>query len=288
MTLKLARRPLLRTVLTSILVLAGCARSAIESEGEEDDAAYSSFEAGAEPGGDADVPVEEAGTPPALDAGASPTPDAGAPQLDAAQQDTGAGGSLDGAAGAPEAGVVDAAAMDAAALDAAALDAAADAAAPRDAAPVDAAPPVDTAPPAPKCTAGNYAGMFASSVFVELFGFPLFEIRLMGNISLSAAAQAGSDRFPIANGAITGADTDGNQVTATVTGSLNCTTGKVDDGRLSGKYLHPILGEILFDGAVAGTYTNTPPSANGTWQTETASTTLLKGAMGTWNVALQP
>jgi hypothetical protein len=285
MTRKLARRSVLRTILTSTLVLAGCARSAIESEGEEDDAAYSTFEAGAEPGDDADVSVEEeAGAPSEMDAGAPSTPDAGAPQQDAAQQDaaqqdTGTAGSLDGAAGAPDAGAVDAA------IDAAPRDAAADAA--RDAAPVDAAPPpVDTAPPAPKCTAGNYRGMFMGSVIVEFLSIPLFEILLTGDISLSAAAEAGTDRFTITNGAIVGKDNEDNQVTATVTGSLNCTTGKVENGRLSGRYFRPLLGEILFDGNVAGTYTNTPPSANGTWQTETASTDLLKGGMGTWNVSL--
>lgn len=279
MTCKLARRPLFRTILTSLVMFTGCARSAIESD-DDDDASYSSFEAGAEPAKDAEPEEEEEETPPEMDAGTEPTQDAGGMQQDAAQD--AATEARDGASAAPEAGALDAA-TDAAAP----RDAAADAA--RDAAPVDAAPPpVDTGPPAPKCTAGKYAGMFAGSVFVELFGIPLFEIRLMGNISLSAAAEQGTDRFTIGNGAITGQDGDGNAITATVTGSLNCTTGKVENGRLNGKYLQPLLGEIFFDGAVAGTYTNTPPSANGTWQTETASTTLLKGGMGTWNVSLVP
>jgi hypothetical protein len=278
MTCKLARRPLLRTILTSsILVLAGCARSAIESEGEVEDASYSIFEAGAEPEEDAEAPEEEdAGASSGMDAGSPSTPDAGGTQQDAAQEDSGAAGSLDSATGTPEAGAVDAA-----------IDAAADAA--RDAAPVDAAPPpVDTAPPPPKCTAGTYRGMFMGSVIVEFLTIPLFEIQLTGDISLGAVAEAGTDRFTITNGAIMGKDNEDNQVTATVTGSLNCTTGKVENGRLSGRYFRPFLGEILFDGNVAGTYTNTPPSANGTWQTETASTDLLKGGMGTWNVALVP
>lgn len=288
MTYELACRPLFRTILTAGVLLAGCARSAIEEL--EEDGSFSIADTGEEPDADAepgDEPTDEedAGAPPEVDAGDAPSEgDAGGLAQDAAQD----AAAMDGAAteaGAEDAGGAADAALDAAdaALDAAVPDAAADAA------PVDAAPPADTAPPAPKCTAGNYRGVFMGAVVVELFGFELTTIQLTGTVTLTAVAEAGTERFAVSNGAVNGQDDSGNPITAKVEGSLNCATGKLDDGKLSdGRYVHFLIGEILFTGSVTGTYTNRPPYAEGAWQTETASTNLLRSGMGTWNVSLVP
>jgi hypothetical protein len=288
MTYKLACCPLFRSLVTSSLLLAGCAQSAIESL--DDDASLSNVEADAAPEEDADEPPpeEDADAPAEVDAGHRPVEDAGSPSQDAAPRDAGNGGALDAGAAAPDAAAPDSAAPIDAGQDAA-RDAAVDAAPPRDAAPADAAtPPVDTGPPPPKCTAGSYRGTFMGSVAVQVFGLDITTIPLMGTITLTAVAD-GADRFNVTNGAVTGTDDANDPITARVTGTMNCATGKLENGKLEdGKYIHWLVGEILFTGSVSGTYTNTPPSANGNWQTETASTTLLRSGMGTWNVSHVP
>jgi hypothetical protein len=267
--------------LISTLLAGACARSAIDTEELEEDSSPSSVEdAGAGPQEDA-APAggEDAGTQPELDA--APPPDASMAPDAAQPPDAGDASAMDAAQ--PEAGPPDGGGASDAALDAA-RDAAPDAA--RDAAPVDAAPPRDTAPPPPPCTAGDYRGAFNGTVDVVIFEIPLFNVELTGTISLTAVAEPGTESFAVTNGRVTGQDTQGNAITGTVTGSLNCTTGKVEDGKLVGTYAGGLFQPVEFTGNVVGTYTNTPPSANGTWATETASTPLLRGGSGTWNIAL--
>src|SRR5690349_14447635 len=91
MTRKLVRRPLIRTVLMSILLLGACARSAIDTEEDlEEDASPSTADGSAEPKDDASSQEEEdAGMPPPEMDAATPA-DASTPQ-DAAQPRTPAG-----------------------------------------------------------------------------------------------------------------------------------------------------------------------------------------------------
>jgi hypothetical protein len=279
---QLPRYSLFRSALIAGLFCAGCARSAID-EAEEEEDAYSIVESGAQEG-DAAGPAPDAQMPVGADTGSPPLDDAGAGGPDAAAPDTGVAPMDSGRpaeAGAPEAGAPDTGspAMDAGPRDAGPRDAAGPDAA-RDAAP-------DATPPAPKCTAGTYKGKFMGVVLVE-FIIPLFEISIMGDISLTLAPDTG-DRFKVQTGTVVGQDTDGNALTATVTGNVNCATGNVENGKLQGTYVRPpIFNEITFTGAVAGKYTNAPPAASGTWQTETATTDLLKGGNGTWSVTLTP
>jgi len=181
-------------------------------------------------------------------------------------------------------------ARDAAQNDAAELDAStpADAASPV----ADAAPPVQDAarPDAGACLPGRYSGAFAGEI-TALFGF--VRIDITGTISIEIAAAGSADQLPIKNGKLDGKDQDGNPITGLVGGTLNCTSRKLESGRITeGTYNRsdPILGgpptTVRFSGTVTGNYSNSPPSAQGKWEVQNENG--LSAGTGSWSVTLQP
>ncbi|HVZ34783.1 MAG TPA: hypothetical protein VG963_20290 [Polyangiaceae bacterium] len=137
------------------------------------------------------------------------------------------------------------------------------------------------------CVAGTYRGVF-EGIISAFFG--LVQIEISGTISIEVPLSGSGDMFSIQNGKIDGADQDHNPIAATVLGTVNCTTGKIENGQLvDGTYTRPDLfgtttTTITFAGTVDGTYYNNPPSAIGRWQA--AGSDMATGS-GTWTASLQ-
>lgn len=189
------------------------------------------------------------------------------------------GGALDGSLDA--ALTEDAAQWPDSAAEDAGVDAAVDAAAGRDAA-ADAAveASVDAASP---CVPGTYKGKFEGKISVKFIGLELLALDITGDVNIHVATNSTGDKLVLDQGKIEGTDQDDNPIVADVTGTLNCTTNKLEGGKLeNGKYTRGILGTVNFTGTTTANYTRNPPSAEGTWKTNGG----VEMGMGTWNAAL--
>lgn len=189
-------------------------------------------------------------TDPELDAGAE------ASIVDAAEQPDAEIG-LD--AGAPDAAItVDASSRDAG-VDAPAVEAGADAGS--------------------QCIPGTYKGKFGGTITI----IGLIKLDITGDVTIEVATNSTGDKLVLNNGKIVGKDQDDNPVEATVSGTLNCATGNLESGKLeNGKYTRPVTGTVNFSGTATAKYTPNPPSAVGTWKTNSG----LESGSGTWDAAL--
>jgi hypothetical protein len=112
-------------------------------------------------------------------------------------------------------------------------------------------------------------------------------IDIKGDISIDALSAAEGDVLTIDHGKVTGTDTDGNPVTADVTGTLDCRTKQLMNGALTnGVYTRKIINQTVnFSGSAQAVYNpGNPPSVNGVWQTSGG----VEMGNGTFNAVLKP
>jgi hypothetical protein len=138
-----------------------------------------------------------------------------------------------------------------------------------------------------ECVAGNYKGEFTGSVqFLPTPLGALLDVNIQGTLEITVQAATQGDVLVAKNGKVHGTDQDGNPVDADLTGSLDCATKKLVNGKLvNGKYTRASILTTSFSGTVEGVYLAKPPSASGTWKT---SAGFLEGGGGSWNAALVP
>jgi hypothetical protein len=135
-----------------------------------------------------------------------------------------------------------------------------------------------------RCIPGLYKGKFQGKISVKLI-IELLELDITGNVDIEIGSEVIGDKVVLNNGKVIGTDQDKNPLEATVSGTLNCITGKLENGKLeNGKYTRPLTGDVLFSGTVTANYTADPPSAEGTWKTSGG----IESGTGTWNAALVP
>lgn len=131
------------------------------------------------------------------------------------------------------------------------------------------------------CIPGIYKGKFQGKITV--LGFIGLDID--GDVNIEIGTEVVDNKVVLDNGKVMGTDQDKNPLEATVSGTLNCITGKLENGKLEdGKYTRPLTGDVLFSGTVTADYTPDPPSAKGTWKTSGG----IEMGMGTWSAALVP
>jgi hypothetical protein len=290
-------------VLVVASVYAGCAESSYDPEylstpGSEDFGATDGFDAGfdGEDGEDSATPntsdEDEPGV--ARDAAVLPAATSDAGKADAAVDagvwsDAAAAVPADG--GKPDAAVVDAATPPAAATDAGKADAAVPATDSGTTTPsadagtaTDASTPVK---PTSECVPGTYKGAFSGQVsFIpSLFG-SLLSVDITGAITISMGTNTSGNQLVISDGSVTGKDQDGRPITAVVTGTLDCVTKKLLNGKLTnGKYVRSSSNTVEFSGTVTADYSPNPPSAAGAWKT---SGGFLEGGGGSWSAVHVP
>jgi hypothetical protein len=134
-----------------------------------------------------------------------------------------------------------------------------------------------------RCAPGIYTGQFNGSI--QLVGLALSSVT--GTIRAELKLDAGKQHLAIQDARVIGVDQDGNSLDVALTGSVDCATFRLDDGRLDhGIYRNTVSGvEQTFNGDVQGTYSQAPSSVLGTWLVETTDTSLL-GGRGTWTILL--
>jgi len=94
--------------------------------------------------------------------------------------------------------------------------------------------------------------------------------------------------LPIQSGKFEGKDGEGQAISASVSGSVNCTNRKLENGALrDGVYAAQdgLISTIRFSGTVAGNFSATASSLSGTWTLESALRT--RSGSGTFSATLQ-
>lgn len=214
-------------------------------------------------------PAPEAGTPPV---GEGPGEDGGAePVVDASVPKSDAGPAKDASQPPPPPPPpVDASSPDASAP--------------------DASGPVEAGMPGRRCPPGTYAGSFSGEISALL---GLVRIDITGTISIDIGEpEPNGQLLPIRNGKLMGKDQDDNPINAVITGTLNCGTLRLDNGRISGgTYTRrdPLWGgpptTVRFTGSATATFNLDPPSATGRWEVENENG--LRGGSGVWSATLR-
>lgn len=108
----------------------------------------------------------------------------------------------------------------------------------------------DSGEPAAACSAGRYSGAFTG----EVTGGSA-RTSIEGTLTLTLTGSGNT--LTIQSGTLQGKDKDGYAIAATVSGKLNCTSGKIESGTLrDGEYRRKVgvVSVVRFDGSVDGTY----------------------------------
>jgi hypothetical protein len=143
----------------------------------------------------------------------------------------------------------------------------------------------------PPCQAGHYQGTFEGKYHsAAFFGVPL-DVDINGNIDFTLNQGMNGEFFEISEGHVDGgANASGIVVpfSADIIGTLNCSTGQLEDaGLVNGQYdVATVLN--YFEGPVTGTYDrNTSAFTIGTWSVvEPAAPG--SGGSGTWQAGWVP
>ena len=143
--------------------------------------------------------------------------------------------------------------------------------------------PADSGTVSGECQPGTYVGSFSGKITALL----VVNINITGDISIDALTAAGGDVLTIDHGKVTGTDSDGNPVTADVTGTLDCATKQLMNGALTnGVYTRKIINQtVKFEGTVQAVYApGNPPAVSGVWQTSGG----VEMGSGNFNAVLKP
>lgn len=132
------------------------------------------------------------------------------------------------------------------------------------------------------CQPGPYSGTFTGSV--QLIGLALSSVT--GTIRAELELDASNDSLRLRDARIQGIDQSENEVTGMLTGTINCRTRELEEGKLEdGKYhsKNETGSSTSFSGTTRASYASDPPSATGTWQAVADDMQLLAG-QGTWSL----
>jgi hypothetical protein len=109
-----------------------------------------------------------------------------------------------------------------------------------------------------------------------------------GAVSADLTLDASGQRLTIRDLLILGIDQSGNSMTTQLSGSINCTTFQLEDGRLENGNYHtaaPPSLDFAFIGTARCTYSQDTASAIGMWSVEAEASSLI-GGNGAWNLVL--
>jgi hypothetical protein len=89
---------------------------------------------------------------------------------------------------------------------------------------------------------------------------------------------------------VMGVDQDGNMLTVTLSGNINCMTDEVQDGMLMNGVFHSASSnsDTQFTGTVMGTYSADPHSVVGTWTAQARDFPALLTGRGAWSLIYTP
>jgi hypothetical protein len=131
------------------------------------------------------------------------------------------------------------------------------------------------------CVAGTYRGALTGEITWS-------GSRTRVTATLTLALTGSGSSLEIQSGTLVGKDAEGHEIRARVSGALNCTGNKLENGRLSdGEYARRegLVAVIRFSGTLAATYTASPAALQGTWTLESALGT--RSGSGAFSSALQ-
>jgi hypothetical protein len=128
-----------------------------------------------------------------------------------------------------------------------------------------------------------YAGAFIGSV--ELAGLSLISVTGIARTMLTV--DDSGQHLRMEEGLVEGADQSGNSFAVELTGSINCLTNQVEEGRLeNGVFrLGSTATDLSFNGTVQGDYFEEPYSLVGTWTVEALDIASLLTGGGTWSIS---
>jgi hypothetical protein len=158
--------------------------------------------------------------------------------------------------------------------------------------------PVDDPNPSSlSCQSGHYTGLFVGLYTspITVVGVP---IPVTGNVDLTLAQSSNGEFFTITNGFVTGRADILAEYRCNFFGTLNCTTKKLEMGRIDCKYCVGTyaadgglcLGlESHFTGPVTADYDAANQAFdNATWKGKEAADAGVFGGFGTWTAAYTP
>jgi hypothetical protein len=158
--------------------------------------------------------------------------------------------------------------------------------------------PVDNANPSTlTCQAGHYIGIFAGLYTspITVVGVP---IPVTGNVDLTLSQSPTGEFFTITNGFVTGRADILAEYRCIFTGTLNCTTKKLENGIIDcgycvGAYVPDggiCLGlESHFKGPLTADYNGSSQSfENATWKGKEGADAGIFGGLGIWTAAYTP
>jgi hypothetical protein len=146
---------------------------------------------------------------------------------------------------------------------------------------VASAPPTEAQATSTACQPGMYSGAFTGSI--QLIGLSLSSVT--GTIRARLELDASKQTLSLQEARIQGVDQSENQVTGLLTGTLDCRTRMLMDGRLENGNYHGKDDKqgTAFSGTTQASYASDPPSATGTWQASADSVQVIAG-QGTWSL----
>lgn len=138
------------------------------------------------------------------------------------------------------------------------------------------------------CKAGHYHGSFIGIYSPGITVFPA-PIPVAGDIDLTLTESANGETFEVTGGKVSGVADGLFPFSADVAGTLDCTTGKLENGFLSsGVYLVGVL-PGYFEGPLEADYdTLTQSFVNATWKVQEPKVTTppsIYGGSGTWQAS---
>lgn len=146
----------------------------------------------------------------------------------------------------------------------------------RDASPPRQSPPDAGALPATAlCEPGLYTGTFAGQI--DAAGAALSSVT--GSVRAQLVWDVGMLYMLITDARVMGLDQDGNTLTVSLSGAINCITGLIEDGRLDNGVFHiaEAATDLTFLGTVEGSYSRDQQTLLGTWSGAADASSLIAG-----------
>jgi hypothetical protein len=139
----------------------------------------------------------------------------------------------------------------------------------------------DAATTQSSCQPGLYAGTFSGSI--QLIGLSLSTVT--GTVRAQLVLDASGTQLDLHDGRVMGLDQDGNRLTSDLTGTVNCQTEQLENGKLANGIFHNVGSDsdTAFIGTAQATHASDPHSLVGTFAVE-APDTLVIGGRGTWSL----
>jgi hypothetical protein len=127
-----------------------------------------------------------------------------------------------------------------------------------------------------------YSGAFRGSV--RAFNQELLNIA--GDLSAELVLDPSGATLVLRDAGVTIMDRNDNRLTVSLSGSIDCSSGRLEQGLIDGSLYHSdSRRSYSFSGAIDGAYTPDPAGVNGSWSGESDDIALID-AQGTWSLRL--